>query len=108
VADKQREWTVPADLNQRIANRDLYPLDETETQQAFFEAASIAHRVGGVVRSATLRAELHPDRWATVGYYFLWESYAQPLRYHDLYPEPEQEPEEDPMAMEPLSPVEAS
>lgn len=88
---KQRKWVVEAD--------EAGELDQEEILQALVEAATIVHRVGGVVMVGSVRQELPPDSWGvgvegvygTTHLVLKWESYAPAQRLEQ--PAPVEEPE---------------
>src|SRR3712207_1500680 len=71
----KREWFVPEELPQLLAEQVYVPVSREEAQDAHVEAEIISRRIGGVVKVGPIRFEVG-DNWVTVGYQFRWESFA--------------------------------
>lgn len=92
---KKREWTVPEDLAERMAQGVYVPVDREEVREAEIEAEIIKHRLGGVVKSAPIRVKVD-GRWLVVGHQYQWESFAPGMTI-DLDAKPvESEPDPEP------------
>jgi len=91
---KKREWTVPEDLRELLAQGVYVPVDREAVKDAEIEVEIIKHRLGGVVKSAPIRVKAN-DQWIVVGHSYQWESFAPGMTI-DLDQQADGEPADDP------------
>lgn len=76
----KRDWNVPIDLPERIANHDYAPVDRAEAQQAFIDAETHLRDLGGGLIVQAVRVPFAKGRYLTVGYQFRHDSYVPAIQ----------------------------
>lgn len=84
----KRDWNVPIDLPERVGARDYTPVDPTEEQQAFLDAATILRHMGGGLIVQTVRVPVGDGRYITIGYQFRHDSYVPAVQHEEDEDEP--------------------
>jgi hypothetical protein len=111
-----RQWTVPDNLPAVMQHAEngyadeLEPIDAGSITQAFLDAASISHRLGGGFSIGAVRVE-RSDGWITVGVVVNYQSFLESLskdrqqvpKEKDSEPEPSiVDPDPEPARQEPV------